>query len=306
MSYEEIVRCLQYNEKESNLFMPNEIFEDLKLHVRNTPHIAFAYSYCYLATWLYRYVKHSSVTEILDNKKLKELLGYNPKTQTLDYLIKKNGLLDEIEYLESTRDFPLTWSLTGEEKDLDFFMLSDLDIGVAKEKFPNIPKRFFLKKPLKGFSRIKLNEDGQEYESLGTFYDIANTHNVPFEGFLYCMSNRDIGCTGFYLYSYLKHKNDLFENGYDVSLANLSLDTGIKESTLDKYIGLLKGYRMVDFRHNQEFFAIGMRAEDRKANTYLINEHDSFSNELETFQKIKIVKKKVEKRIEFDVNQLPF
>src|SRR5690606_38694694 len=109
--------------------------------------------------------------------------------------------------------------------------------------------------------------------------------------FMYCMSNDDIGCTGFYLYAYLKHKNDIYGD-YDVSLEDLSYDTGVAERTLDKYLGMLKGYKMIDFQHNQEFFAIGMREEDRKPNTYTVNDYEIFLDKPVPYKKINIMKKK--------------
>ncbi|WP_338656277.1 hypothetical protein V6B14_08535 [Sporosarcina psychrophila] len=316
MKYEEISNLIQFKENfESNLFMPNEIFEDLKANIKNTPHIAFAYSYIYLCTFNYRYAKHFSKGEIIDNAKAKELLGYDPKNRTLNYLIKKGGLLDEMEYLESTRDYPVSWEYSKmNAEDIQFTLSSEF--GDIKGYLPEIPKRFFLKYPVKGFTRI-LEEDGEEFETIGTFYEVDNTHNIPFEVFLYCMSNEDIGCTGFYLYAYLKHKNDLFEGGFDVSLQNLSSDTGISETGIDRYLGALKGYKLVDFIHNQEFFAIGMRKEDRKANTYITNKHCMFNDIHIPFNKIEIMKKKEYfemlksqrepvNRADFDVNELPF
>ncbi|MCM3719173.1 hypothetical protein [Fictibacillus phosphorivorans] len=318
MNYEEISKLLQYNEykgSESKIFMPNEIFEDLikslneelpqkeqskveyiteKNKVRkkrglnkgvSTNHIAFAYSYIYLVTWLYRYTKYTVLKSGISNSTIKEILGYKPETRTVNYLIIKNGLLDKIGYLETHKDFPVWWSQSQYEA-LDFQMYSE-----EKDSFPyhTIPKNFTIKYPIKGFYR-EVNDDGT-VEIEGTFNEVDNTHCVPFEVFMYCMSKDDIGCTGFYLYSYLLHKNDIYGD-YDVSLEDLSKQTGIADRTLDKYLGILKAYRMIDFKINQEFFAIGLREEDRMANTYSINEYGEFSNEPIPYDKINIVKKK--------------
>lgn len=284
MSYNELHNLFNYDEKETSLYMPNEIFKDLQKYIKNTPHIAFAYTYIYLITWLYRYAKHFNVEVVLDNKKLKEVLGYSSKNQTMDYLIKKGGLLDEIEYLDSTRDYVINWQFNkSTDEALSFFMFSDIDREI-NDYFPSVPKRFFLKKPLKAFYRV-IEEENDEYEIAGTFYDISNTHNIPFEVFLFCVSNSKIGCTGFYLYAYLKHKNDIFESGYDVSIEELSQSIGVARRTLINYLGQLKSYKMIDFKHNQDFFAIGL--EDRKANTYITRDYGFFYDRPIPFKRIK-------------------
>lgn len=152
----------------------------------------------------------------------------------------------------------------------------------------NIPKNFTIKYPVKAFERILDDEGNIELE--GTFYEIENTHNIHFEVFMYCMSNDKIGCTGFYLYSFFKHKNDIYGD-YDISLEDLSLETGVASSTLDNYLNILKSYKMINFTHNQEFFAIGLKKEDRMANTYIVNDYNEFTDNPTAFEKIKIVKK---------------
>lgn len=144
MKYEEINKLVQFNEEyESNLFMPNEIFKDLKANIKGVPHIAFAYSYIYLSTWLYRYAKHVNVGTF-DNAKIKEVLGYKPNTRTINFLIKKGGLLDEMEYLQSTRDYPVSWEYSKMNyEDLEFTLSSEVDDDY-KVYLPVLSKRFFL------------------------------------------------------------------------------------------------------------------------------------------------------------------
>lgn len=315
MRYAELYDLVKYNNKETNLYMPNEIFNDLQIHINNTPHISFAYTYMYFVTWLYRYAKNVVTGEIIDNSKIKEILGYNPKNQTLNYLIKRNGLLEDMEYLKSTRDFPVSWTYSDlVDEGLDFQLSS-----VYKDfhdYMPKLSKQFSIKYPIKAFSRITV-EDEKEFEIVGTFYDVSNSHNIPFEVFLYCMSNKEIGCTGFYLYAYLKHKNDMYEFGYDVSLVKLAEETGIAETTLDRYLGNLKRYKLIDFEHNQDFFVVGMKKEDRKANTYMTREHNFFLKNPVPFKKIEVMKKKeyiqlleitkpIIKKVDIPLKDLPY
>ncbi|MFV2046876.1 hypothetical protein CJ195_21860 [Bacillus sp. UMB0899] len=309
MKYEEIYELLQYNNHkgyESNVYMPNEIFEDLQNYIKNTPHIAFAYSYYYLITWLYRYCKFS-LNNGISNSTIKEILGYSADTRSINYLIKKNGLLDQIEYTSTTRDFPVWWNADQiKYEELEFTLVNEVDnvkdengeikkprnysyeYSIEKTYRDSVPKNFTIKYPEKAFARFE-DEEGKCEE--GTFYKIEYTHNIPFEVFMYCMSNDDIGCTGFYLYAFLKHKNDIYGD-YDISLEDLAIETGIADRTLDKYLGMLKSYKMIDFTINQEFFAIGLKKEDRMANTYSTKDYIAFKDKPEAYDKIKIVKKK--------------
>lgn len=273
-----IHKLVKFSERESNLYMPNEIFNDLQKHIKKAPHLAFAYSYVYFTTWLYRYAKYFNIKEVIDNKKIKECLGYNPNQQTLDYLIKKDGLLDQIGYTKSVRDYPLSWSYdSSQDEQLSFLMSSEIDAATS-EFLPTVPKRFFLKKPLKAFYRAATDEDGEEYEAAGTFYDVSNTHNVLFEVLVHCLSLNQVGCIGFYLYSYLKHKNDMHSSGYDISLDKLSYETSIPRRTLIKYLGALRSYRMIDVIHNQEYFSLGIEKGERMVSTYITKGFHLFSD----------------------------
>lgn len=313
MSKRNLENELNFSEKESKVFMPNEIFEDLQDSIKKSSHISFGYSYIYLCTWLYRYIKYYNV-KMFNGEDIKNILGYSKNNKTMNYIMKKDGLLEKMEYLKSTKNFPIGWEY--ENEDLSFIMFDEyLDL---KDVFLSLPKRYFIKKPLKGFFRY-VTEGDILYETIGTFFEVDNTHNIPFEVFLFCMNNSEIGCTGFYLYSFLKYKCDLFKSGYDISLVNLSKQIKISERSLDKYLSLLKSYRMIDFYHNQDYFAVGMLKEDKKANTYIVREFDFFSDEKIPFEKIQIISKSdylslVEKRNEkkevekiyFNKENLPF
>lgn len=312
MNFEKIKVLLKITGKESDIFLPNEIFSDLQGYITNSTHVAFAYSYCYLTQFLYRNCKYFNTEVLIDGNIIKQVLGYSQSNRTMNYITKKGGLLDEIGYLESTKDFPLGWGL--ESGVLSFDMSSEMD----KHMLPSIPKMFFLKKPLKAFERVIQckNADGgiEEIEMLGTFYDVSNTHSVDFNVFMYCMANKDLGVVGFYLYSWLKHKNDIF-SGYDVSYEKLSAETGIPRRTMIKYLNALKGYNLISFKFNQEYFVLGeMEDEDRRATTYYTNSYYSFYDEPMPFKKMAVIssndyfeKKESQKNeIKVTMEQLPF
>jgi hypothetical protein len=270
----------QFDEKESKVFMPNEIFDDLKGAVtRNSSHLTFSYSYIYLITWFYRYAKYISVTDgFIDNGKIKEILGYSKDYKPLDYLIKKNGLLDQLGYTSTAKDFPTSWSI--EDGYLGFNMYSEFKEFLSHL---NLSRKFTIKLPVKAIHRY----DNEVLD--GTYYQIENTHCIPFEVFMFCMANDKLGVTGFYLYSYIKRMNDMFPEGWDVAIGKLAKVTAIPTSTLERYMDELRRYNMLTVTYNQEVFTLAMRIEDRKANTYKVNEFNEFTYTPQMINKMKVV-----------------
>lgn len=324
MKVEEINKVLSVTGRESDIFLPNEIFSDLQDYITDSAHIAFAYSYCYLTQFLYRNCKYFNTEVLIDVNVIKQILGYSKSNRTMNYITKKGGLLDEIGYLESTKDFPMGWDYKNDAGEgLSFSMSSEMD----KDMLPPIPKMFFLKRPIKGFERtiLHIKKDGVavEQDMLGTFFDVSNTHSVDFDIFTYCMANKDLGVVAFYLYSWLKYKNDMFD-GYDVPISKLSAETGIARRTLISYMNLLKGFQMIRFKFNQEYFVVGMFDKDRKATTYYTNSYSSFLDKPVPFEKMAVMNReeylaiKKQEREEFeksiplipmadiDIAQLPY
>ncbi|WP_299831322.1 hypothetical protein [uncultured Metabacillus sp.] len=277
---DELIKQLQYDEKESTIFIPNEIFTDLQNHIKKSNHIPFAYSYYYLVNWLYRYTKYGGLS--IDNKTIKSILGYNPTYTEIDYLIKKNGVLDLMGYCSTVKDYPISW--TFEDEILEFVLLSDIEEEFQKLIKESRSRKYTIKLPVKSFYRKEDNEDVMD----GTYYEFDRTHLIPFEVFLFCMSNKELGCSGFYLWSYLKMQNQMY-SGYDISLTDLANETGMTRRTMCTYLTNLRKYRMVDCYHNQEFFCTALKEDERKANTYVTKEYDLFSDKPVDIKRIEIV-----------------
>ncbi|MED1863263.1 hypothetical protein P4V41_07325 [Fictibacillus nanhaiensis] len=278
----EIINKLSYNEKETKIYIPNEIFNDLEgLHVKGSSHVAFAYSFYYLTSWLYRYCKYGQIE--IDTKMIKELLGYHPDNKVINYIIKKNGVLDELGYTMTTTDYPVAWEY---EDGLEFVLLSDLDTDAKKMLQSKKGKNYKIKVPIKGIWRSKESEE--EGIEDGTFYEVDNTHCVPFEVFIECMENDQLGCIGFYLYCYMKSKYQIFETGYDVSLTELERCTGLSHKTLCRYLDRLKKYRMITC--DVQNFVLGLDKGERKSNTYHVNDWELFSDKPMSYVKAQVLK----------------
>lgn len=248
----DIKQILKYNEYQNKLYIHNEIFEELKLlHSKGSSHVAFAYTYFYLISWLYRYTKYGELN--IDVKLIKEILGYNATNKKLDYLIKKGGLLDEIGLTETSTDYPLLW--TFEDGELEFTMLSDFDEDIRKLYQNQKGKNYKIKVPVKGLNRNSEN---------GTFYDIYYTHEMKFDLFTYCMES-ELGCSGFYIYGYLKYRCDKFKE-YTSSVERIGQDLGMSKNTVDKYLTMLCREGMVKYKSNECKLVDGEFT--RKANSY--------------------------------------
>lgn len=272
---------LHYNDKESKMYIPNEIFDDISLiEGKGSGHIAFTYSYYYLVNWMYRYAKYGQSP--IDVKMIKQALGYSETNKTMDYIIKKGGVLDSINYTSTTSDYPVIWEFN--KNSLKITTLNGLD-SYSKEKLKERhTNRFNIKYPIKSFYRT-IESESDQYED-GTYFDISNTHEIPFEVFLFCMSNKELGCAAFYLWSYLKMMNQMFKRGYDVGLERLSKEVYIPRKTLSRYLDVLKMHNMIHTIINQDYFSSGVKQENRKSNTYITQSIDQFSVEGVNYKKI--------------------
>lgn len=287
---------------EPPLFMPNEIFEDLKVSV-NANNIPLAYSYYYLISYLYRYAKYDH--HLYTSSDIKEILGYNPKSgygsksSPMNDLLKKDGILDQIGYTRTEKDFPVYAEYkNANDEGLVFNYYSEPDFREGfKRRNINVGKRYTVKFPVKAFYRTQEDEE-DNYEN-GTFFEIENTHQIPVEVFMFCMSNKELGVKGFYTYCYLQYRNNyckyyakkhnLVHRGYDVSLDKLQKELGMTKSTLKRTLDPLKKYNLITCKVNQDFM-LGRKEEDRRPLTYLTNPIDEFSFNPITYRKAKLIK----------------
>lgn len=177
--------------------MPNEIFSDMKEwlvldDLKSIQHQEFVYSYYWLLAYLWRFAVHSE--HKITQSDIKRMLNYNPKNSRLDYIMKRDGLMDSKSYTKTTIDYPVSWSQKGKD-DVQFTMLHHLDKEYREYVSKFIARNNFVKNPLK--------HTGEDVDEEGVFWNISNTHSMSGEMFKICMSNTDLGCAGFYLYGVL-------------------------------------------------------------------------------------------------------
>lgn len=185
--------------KENNIeiAMPNNMFQTLKGwvdsgEIKSNLHQEFIYSYYWLVAYLWRYAKYAQAPFTQAN--LKKLLGYNPNDQRLNYIIKKNGLLDKKGLTATVRDFPVEWSF-NKNNELSFIMWSELPEEEQQDHNPFPSNNFQVKKPV--LSTGSKNKKG-------LYWQMSNVHLMNLKVFMTCMENPKLGCAGFYLCGYMK------------------------------------------------------------------------------------------------------
>lgn len=89
MNFAEIKSVLEINGKESQVFLPNEIFDDLLDYLKSGTQVAYAYNYLYLTQFLYRNCKYFNIKALIDVKMIKQVLGYSESNRTMNFITKK-------------------------------------------------------------------------------------------------------------------------------------------------------------------------------------------------------------------------
>ena len=200
--------------------MPNEIFLDMKEWIstgelKSNQHQEFIYTYYWLMAYLWRYAIYAE--QKLGQQEIKKILKYNPNEKRIDYIMKKNSLLDQKGYTAHSNDYPVLWSFKSNEN-VKFDMLYEFDETDRGYMTANQSSRFFVKSPVK-----HIGDDENE----GIYWNSSNTHIVSGEVLAICMDNPKLGCSGFYLYGLLTFIRDKSgESSFGCSSSTISTYTG--------------------------------------------------------------------------------
>lgn len=295
---QELETVLQFNKKYENyLLMPNEVIEKLVKckELEDSTAVAVAYAYTYLITYMYRYAKYGVMAfEETSVKGIKKMLGLSPTNNTYDYIIKKGGVLDQLgitKTLSMTQSPIAVWvDMEHDFEFPEFQLFADLE-DETKEIILNgqtMKKRTF-KYPVLAL------EEREPIEGLacnGTIFGAGKdyTHMIPMEAFLKCMSNPELGATAFYLYAFIRARYGK-NKSVQISLNGISDNSGIRPTTRDKYLKLLRQYGMIGVQ--VEDFVVGRDDYnahiETESNTYWIFETDFNSVKEEALQTRKIV-----------------
>ncbi|MCR8659315.1 hypothetical protein [Paenibacillus endoradicis] len=301
----EMTNLLGVSEKQHEVYMPNEIFNDLteafkenELQGKTSTHIAFAYSYYFLANYMWRYARYRHVDDKsgespINEGLIKQILGFPAKSEQYTYLTKnKSGLLQNLGYIRKETDKPCRYFYENNgKKEVVFVYESDYP-----EVYGN-NKNWKVSMPVKGIWRYEESElDNCED---GTFYMIQKTHKIDIDVFIYCMTDAELGVEGFYLYSFLKYSTDKFK-AFDCSNKGMAYLTGMSIDEVKSQLYKLEKRNMIENDH-KPFCRNKPNDKQTKANTYRINERYEFISNKFQFNTIPKQRKISAERYEIEI-----
>lgn len=211
----------------------DELLESGKL--KTNRHRTFAFAYYCLVSYLWKYSKYGDME--INTQDIKTILGINPTEKRMDYIIKKNGLLDSIGLTETTRNFPIDTTITSNEG-IKVTTLSDLGDEVARDflKYRG-SRRYTCKKPLLQYQR-----DGKA----GLMYSKDDVLSISVYELTRCLLCPEIGFDGLYVYAYLKYRTKMLGNrAVKMFYAELENRIGYKHIRIKNLIQNLQSAGMV-------------------------------------------------------------
>lgn len=278
--------------------MPNELFKQL-LQMKEDKelkpvHIGFTYSYIYLQTYMYRYSTYG--TYVPSVEEIKELFGFNANEQRVNYIIKKNGLLEQKDILTTTTEFPIVSDM--EDDDFgnrvpkittikEFYNEYDYETTDDWRDQMGITRRATCKYPVFGFEREY--DDGYVE---GTFFDISDTTLIDMNTFLFCMNHEDLGANGFYVYAYLLDRSNKFDDDFNATYKRISQETGIGLNSITNIMNALRSHNLITTVHNMEYFSFAVPKKDMKASTHKVNTSADFSADKIKYEKLTFISPK--------------
>lgn len=239
--------------------IPNSIFKTLSSSIRNKngktniQQVSFAYSYLVSIAFLYKYTYFVDVdnSTYVQNADIKELLGYNRTTKSIDHVIKKDGLLDSMGLTETTKEYPVLFEMINDELINDiplrrFTTISELDSD--SEYYKMIKKivrnrNYEIKEPL-------FLTDAFDENEYGTLYNYENTHQICLDEYISFLKDAETNNIDFLLYCFFKSKcKGLKGNMRSMALNKIAKEVGIDRSTFYKHITILKDKDYIHINH---------------------------------------------------------
>lgn len=283
--FTELNNRIIYKEEQNLLGISNSHFEILLKLANNKvlkpQHIPFAFSYLYLQTYLFRYTKYDDYVPSVSD--IKEILTYDKSNKTLNYIIKDGGALDSVNLTKTIYDFPIyhEWVDGGLEFTLVSRLNNDNEFGRKWRQGKGINYNASCKYPvlafydeLDSFNEISVNNNN------GTFFSTFNLTLIDWNIFNYCMSNDELGCNGFYLYSFIKSQEGKLGSCM-LGLSKISTYTGLSSRSISRYIKSLREFNLIQCV--SATFVIGadkVKGEvEKESNTYFANEYEDIKSD---------------------------
>lgn len=254
--------------------IPNGLFEDLSSNIMNKNNstniqqASFAYTYLVILAFLYKYAHFVDVDNrtYIQNADIKEMLGYNRLTKTIDNVIKNNGVLDKIGLTRTTKNFPIRFIKHPRDRIesmaiRDYIYIkdiscNDINYNIIKDIVKN--RNYTIKEPLFLF---EYNGDS------GTLYNYANTHKITINELMTFIYDDTLDNIDFYIYCFIKSKcYGLKENTKPIGLHIITSELGISKDAFYNHLNIVKekGYIAV----NHKGWVMVSEADSLEANEY--------------------------------------
>lgn len=251
--------------------MPNGVFKDLSESIKsrnktNIQQVSFAYAYLVTIAFLYKYAHFVDIDNktYIQNSDIKQILGYDKTTKTIDKIIKRDGVLETLELIQTNKDYPISVEYTDEKINdnnmREFTTISMVDANsydyiIHKEIVKN--RNYEIKEPTFLF----------EYDGdIGTLYDYANTHRITIDEFLKIVYDDSMDNVDFLMYAFFKYKcYGLRNNTKALALHKVVQELGIGRDTFYSHLEKLKEKKYISVVHKGWSMT---RKSDLEANEY--------------------------------------
>ena len=266
-----------YQDGNASIRLPNNIFRSLSSSIKNKSgstniqQVAFAYVFLITNAFLYKYSHFVNIDNgtYIQNSDVKELLGYNRTTKTIDKVIKKGGILDELGLTLTTKDYPVRFVMNPEEEIngiplREFVTISELnvnDINYTRIKGIVKNRNYEVKEPL----FLTTGYEGNEY---GTLYGIERTHEITLKEFMAFIFDDTLNNIDLLIYGYLKSMCKGYkDNMKAMAVYKIVLEIGIDRGAFYEHLEMLKKKKYIRVNH-KEWKMKGEKYVDMEANEY--------------------------------------
>lgn len=254
--------------------IPNGVFKDLAQSIksRNSTNIqqsSFAYTYLVTIAFLYKYAHFVDIDNgtYIQNSDIKQILGYGKTTKTIDKVIKKNGILDSLGLVRTTKDYPIgvEYAETGDIALREFITISmldtdDINYNTIKDIVKN--RNYEIKEP------TFLFEYGGD---LGSLYNYNNTHRIDLKEFMKLVYDDSMDNTDFMMYSFFKSKCYGYkDNMRSIALHKIVLEMGMSRDTFYIHLNKLKEKGYVTVNH-KGWRMMNEKNDNLESNDYYFN-----------------------------------
>lgn len=239
--------------------MPNDIFKNLSRNIKNRSgstnirQSSFAYVYLVCIGFLYKYAQFVDLNNgtYIQNTDIKQILGYSKSTKSIDHIIKKNGVLENIGLIKTTKNYPVS-VIYGEDeynnlKIREFITINNIDKdSTIYNKVKSIVKNrnYEIKEPTYMF----------EYNgNIGTLYDYSNTHKITINEFIKLVYDERFDNIDFMLYFFFKSRcyNLNKSNTKSISLIQIINEIGMGKDAFYAHLKIMKDNSILSVIHKE-------------------------------------------------------